>query len=241
MTADDVVASINRVLDPNLKPNPSPVASGLLRQHRGRDRRPRGKAKTASGIKVVDPTTVEFTWSMPTRPSSTSSRRRSPRSSRRSWPATDAEAFSAKPVGHRAIPVQEYTKGQGATFVKNPTYWQPGQPYLDQIDYKTGQDDNAMLQQIEAGTLDMMGDPLPPAQFTDVTTNPEYKDQIYHHTLVNTDYVFMDTQQPNNGPFSNVKVRQAVNYAIDKDAILQISHGAGVPAELHLPAGPGRL
>ena len=40
---------------------------------------------------------------------------------------------------------------------------------------------------------------------------------------------------PNNGPFSNVKVRQAVNYAIDKDAILQISHGAGVAANCIFP------
>jgi ABC-type transport system substrate-binding protein len=92
-----------------------------------------------------------------------------------------------------------------------------------------------MLQQIEAGTLDLMGDPLPPAQFTDVTTNPDYTDQIVHHTLVENDYVFMDTQQPNKGPFSNVKVRQAVNYAIDKAAILQISHGAGVAANCIFP------
>jgi len=152
----------------------------------------------------------------------------------------DATAFSAKPVGTGPYLLKSYTKGQGATFVKNPAYWQAGQPYLDQIDYKTGQDDNAMLLQIEAGTLDMMGDPLPAAQFTDVTTNPEYKDQIYHHTLVDTDYVFMDTQMPDNGPFSKVKVRQAVNYAIDKAAILQISHGAGVEANcIYPPDLPG--
>jgi ABC-type transport system substrate-binding protein len=147
----------------------------------------------------------------------------------------DATAFSAKPVGTGPYLLKSYTKGQGATFVKNPAYWQAGQPYLDSIDYRTGQDDNAMLQQIQAGTLDMMGDPLPAAQFTDITTNPDYKDQIVHHTLVDTDYVFMDTQQPSSGPFSNVKVRQAVNYAIDKDAILQISHGAGVAANCIFP------
>jgi peptide/nickel transport system substrate-binding protein len=49
------------------------------------------------------------------------------------------------------------------------------------------------------------------------------------------DYVFMDTQQPNGGPFSKLEVRQAVNYAIDKDAILQITHGAGKPANCILP------
>ena len=45
---------------------------------------------------------------------------------------------------------------------------------------------------------------------------------------------------PNKGPFSNVKVRQAVNYAIDKAAILQISHGAGVEANcIYPPDLPG--
>ena len=135
----------------------------------------------------------------------------------------DADGLLGQAGRDRAVPVRRATrKGQGATFVKNPAYWQAGQPYLDQIDYKTGQDDNAMLLQIEAGTLDMMGDPLPAAQFTrrdDRTRSTRTRST--HHTLVDTDYVFMDTQMPDNGPFSNVKVRQAVNYAIDKAAILQ--------------------
>ena len=38
MTADDVVASLNRILDPNLKPNPSPVGACLLQHHRRRAR-----------------------------------------------------------------------------------------------------------------------------------------------------------------------------------------------------------
>jgi ABC-type transport system substrate-binding protein len=235
MTADDVAYSINRVLNPNLKPNPSPVASGFFGNIVGAADVLGGTAQAASGIKVIDPTTVEFT--LVNADATFLNVLATPFASivPKELAGADATAFSAKPVGTGPYLFKSYAKGQGATFVKNPAYWQAGQPYLDQIDYKTGQDDNAMLLQIEAGTLDMMGDPLPPAQFTDVTTNPDYKDQIYHHTLVDTDYVFMDTQQPTSGPFSNVKVRQAVNYAIDKTAILQISHGAGVPANCIYP------
>jgi peptide/nickel transport system substrate-binding protein len=235
MTADDVAYSINRVLNPNLKPNPSPVASGFFGNIVGAADVLGGTAQAASGIKVVDPTTVVFT--LVNADATFLNVLATPFASivPKELAGADATAFSAKPVGTGPYLFKSYAKGQGATFVKNPAYWQAGQPYLDLIDYKTGQDDNAMLLQIEAGTLDMMGDPLPPAQFTDVTTNPDYKDQIYHHTLVNTDYVFMDTQQPTSGPFSNVKVRQAVNYAIDKTAILQISHGAGVPANCIYP------
>jgi ABC-type transport system substrate-binding protein len=240
MTADDVAYSINRVLSPNMKPNPSPVSSGFFGNIVGADAVLAGTAETASGIKVIDPTTIEF--DLVNADATFLNVLATPFASvvPKEVAGLDATAFSAKPVGTGPYLLKDYTKGQGATFVKNPAYWQAGQPYLDQIDYKTGQDDNAMLLQIEAGTLDMMGDPLPAAQFTDVTTNPDYTDQIYHHTLVDTDYVFMDTQQENNGPFSNVKVRQAVNYAIDKAAILQISHGAGVEANcIYPPDLPG--
>ena len=235
MTSDDVVASINRVLSPKLKPNPSPVGGGFFGNIAGAADVLSGKSDSASGIKAVDASTVEFTlvnadatfpYVMATPFASIVPKELA---------ADDATAFSAKPVGTGPYLFKSYTKGQGATFVKNPAYWQPGQPYLDTIDFRTGQDDNGMLQQIEAGTLDLMGDPFPPAQFTDVTTNPDYKDQIVHHTLVNVDYVFMDTQMPDDGPFSKLAVRQAVNYAIDKDAILQITHGAGVPANCIYP------
>ena len=43
-----------------------------------------------------------------------------------------------------------YTKGQQATFKANTHYWAEGQPYLDEIDFKVGVDDNAALQQVEA-------------------------------------------------------------------------------------------
>jgi peptide/nickel transport system substrate-binding protein/oligopeptide transport system substrate-binding protein len=240
MTADDVAYSINRVMNPKMKPNPSPVSTGFFSNIVGAADVIGGKSQTASGIKVLDPATIEF--DLVQADATFLNVLATPFGSvvPKELAGLDATAFSAKPVGTGPYLLKGYTKGQGATFVKNPSYWQPGQPYLDQIDYKTGQDDNAMLLQIEAGTLDMMGDPLPPAQFTDVTTNPDYKDQIFHHTLVETDYVFMDTQMPNNGPFSNLKVRQAVNYAIDKTAILQISHGASVPANcIYPPDLPG--
>lgn len=240
MTADDVAYSLNRVLNPNMKPTPSPVGTGFFGNIVGAADVLAGKAQTASGIKVIDPTTIEL--DLVQADATFLNVLATPFASvvPKELAGADATAFSAKPVGTGPYLFKSYAKGQGAIFVKNPSYWQAGQPYLDEIDYKTGQDDNAMLQQIEAGTLELMGDPLPPAQFTDVTTNPAYKDQIVHHTLVQTDYVFMDTQQPSNGPFSNVKVRQAVNYAIDKAAILQISHGAGVAAKcIYPPDLPG--
>ena len=233
MTADDVAYSINRALNPNLKPYPSPVGGGFFGNIVGAADVLAKTATTASGIKVIDPTTIEFTLTKadPTFLNVLAT----PFGSivPKELAGDDATSFSAAPVGTGPFIFKSYTKGQGAQFARNPAYWQPGLPYLDAIDYRTGQDDVAMIQQIEAGTLDLIQDPMPPAQYTDVTTN--YADQVQRQVLQNVDYVFMDTQQPNGGPFSKLEVRQAVNYAIDKDAILQITHGAGQPANCILP------
>jgi ABC-type transport system substrate-binding protein len=233
MTADDVAYSINRALNPKLKPYPSPVGGGFFGNIVGAADVLAGTATAASGIKVIDPKTIEFDLTKvdPTFLNVLAT----PFGSvvPKELAGDDGTAFSAAPVGTGPFIFKSYTKGQGAQFARNPAYWQPGLPYLDGIDYRTGQDDVAMIQQIEAGTLDLIQDPMPPAQFTDVTTN--YADQVQHQVLQNVDYVFMDTQQPNGGPFSKLEVRQAVNYAIDKDAILQITHGAGKPANCILP------
>jgi ABC-type transport system substrate-binding protein len=235
MKADDLTFSLNRVLDPNLKPAPSPVSGAFFGNIVGAADVIGGKAKTASGIKTIDATTVEidlvkadatflnilastFASVVP-----------------KELATEDTAAFDASPVGTGPYVLGTYTKGQQATFVANKHYWLAGQPYLNEIDFKVGVDDTAALQQVQAGTLDLLGDPIPAGSFTQITADPQYKDQIVHHTLVETSYLTMDTTQPNNGPLSKVAVRQAISMAIDKEAILQIRHGVDVKATCILP------
>jgi peptide/nickel transport system substrate-binding protein/oligopeptide transport system substrate-binding protein len=235
MTADDLVYSLNRVLDPNLKPNPSPVASAFFGNIVGATDVIGGTAKTASGIKMIDPTTVEI--DLVKADATFDNILATPFASvvPKELAGEDTAAFDAAPVGTGPYVLQSYTKGQGATFVANKHYWLAGQPYLDQIDFRVGVDDNAALQQVEAGTLDILGDTIPQGSFTQVTTDPQYADQIVHHTLVETSYLSMDTSQPNNGPLANPAVRKAISEAIDKQNVLTILHGAGVVANCILP------
>ena len=60
MKADDLTFSLNRVLDPNLKPAPSPVSGAFFGNIVGAAEVLSGKAKTATGIKTLDDTTVEI-------------------------------------------------------------------------------------------------------------------------------------------------------------------------------------
>jgi peptide/nickel transport system substrate-binding protein/oligopeptide transport system substrate-binding protein len=234
MTADDVVASFNRVLDPKLKPSASPVSSAFFGNIVGAADVIAGKSPAASGIKKVDDHTVEVDLvhadatfdNILATPFASIVPKETPH---------DAAQVATKPIGTGPFVLKDYTKGSQATFVRNSHYYQQGQPYLDEIDFKVGLDDNAMIQQIEANQLDMMGDALPSGSFTQITTDPSLKDRLYNHTLVNTDYLFMDTQEPNGGPLSKVAVRQALQYAIDKDNLLKVVHGAGVVANCIFP------
>src|SRR6185312_75487 len=59
MTADDVAYSINRALNPKLKPYPSPVGGGFFGNIVGAADVLAGTATSASGVKAIDPKTIE--------------------------------------------------------------------------------------------------------------------------------------------------------------------------------------
>lgn len=235
MTADDFVYSLNRVLDPNLKPSPSPVASAFFGNIVGASDVLAGTVKTASGIKAIDASTVEVDLVKADATFSNILASTFAAVVPKELAGEDTAAFDAAPVGTGPYVLGSYTKGQQATFLANKHYWQAGQPYLDEIDFKVGVDDNAALQQVEAGTLDILGDQIPSGSFTQVTTDPAFAAQIVRHSLVETQYLSMDASQPNAGPLSKLAVRQAIEGAIDKANILTIYHGAGVVADCILP------
>jgi peptide/nickel transport system substrate-binding protein len=60
----------------------------------------------------------------------------------------------------------------------------------------------------------------------------KYSNQIKVYTPANTFYYFMNTRE---APFNNLKVRQAVNYAINREALVRIYGGLATPTENVLP------
>jgi len=60
----------------------------------------------------------------------------------------------------------------------------------------------------------------------------KYADQIKVYTPANTFYFFMNNRE---APFNNVKVRQAVNYAINREALVRIYGGLATPTQNVLP------
>jgi peptide/nickel transport system substrate-binding protein len=101
----------------------------------------------------------------------------------------------------------------------------------DKVTWDIVGDDNVALQHVISGQDDWSSyHPIPTDRLASV--QQKYGDQIKVFTPANTYYFFMNTRQ---APFNNVKVRQAVNYAIDRQALVRIVGGLAQTSENILP------
>ncbi len=228
MTAEDVKYSLDRVTNPATQ---SPGA-GFFGSIEGYDDMASGAADSLSGVTVIDPYTVEIKLS---RPDATFLHVMAINFSS-IVPKEEAEKygpdFGKNPVGTGAFKLAEWTLGQKLVFARNTDYWNAGVPKLDQITFEVGQEPIVALLRLQQGEVDIPGDGIPPAKFLEVTQDPTYKDFVIEGGQLHTGYITMNVKMP---PFDDVKVRQAVNMAINKDRIIRIINGRAVPANQPLP------
>ncbi|WP_152046829.1 ABC transporter substrate-binding protein [Aureimonas psammosilenae] len=228
MTADDVKYSFERTTNPKTQ---SPGA-GFLGSIEGFDKMQSGEATELSGIKIIDPKTVEVTLS---RPDATFL---SVMALNFSFivPKEEVEKagadFGRSPVGTGAFKLSEWTLGQKLVLTKNPDYYREGVPKLDQIAFEIGQEPVVSLLRVQNGEVDVPGDGIPPAKFREVMGNAEEAARVVQGVQLHTGYITMNVKV---APFDDLKVRQAVNMAINKDRIVQIINGRATPANQPLP------
>ena len=228
MTADDVKYSLDRVTNPKTQ---SPGA-GFFASINGYDDVAGGKSESLAGVTVVDPSTVKIELS---RPDATFLHVMAINFSH-VVPREEVEKYGADfgkhPVGTGAYKMAEWTLGQRLVFERNADYWHKGLPYIDKITFEIGQEPIVALLRLQNGEVDVPGDGIPPAKFQEVMADPEQKARVVEGGQLQTGYVTMNTQMP---PFDNVKVRQAVNMAINKDRIVKLINNRAVPANQPLP------
>ena len=109
----------------------------------------------------------------------------------------------------------------------------PGQ--VDTITTRIVRSTARQAQDVISGELDYMQDP-PPADLKP-EIRARYEDRYEEHVTVSTFYFFMNTRTP---PFDDPRVREAVNYGVDKPALARIFAGELDPGCSFLPPGmPG--
>lgn len=233
MTSADVKYSFERAVNPATQ---SP-GGGYFGMIGGYDDVAGGKVTTLSGIETPDDKTVIFKLS---RPDATFLHLMAINFGY-IVPKEEVEKAGAdwgkKPVGTGAFKFVEWVPGQNIKLERNKDYYRAGVPYLDNIVFEFGQDPTVAVLRLKKGEIDIVGDGVPPAQFTEIMGDPANKDLIAEGNQLHTGYVTMNVTQ---APFDNLKVRQAVNMAINKDRIVRLINNRAAPASQALPpAMPG--
>ena len=156
--------------------------------------------------------------------------------------------FRKNPVGTGAFMLtspEQWQEGQSLTLVKNTNYWKRDfngnrLPYLDVVQLQFIEDANQAFREFEAGKLDFItGLPENAKDLLDNTGKIKESSRKQYNIekipYMNTEYVGFQLSPENYGkdtahPFLNQKFRQALSYAIDREALVRsLRNGIGIP------------
>ena len=220
--ADTYVQGINRLLDkssPIYIYNSGPVESYIDFTY-----------GDVASVDKVDDHTVEFKLKKPDAPFVTSLAM--------VWNGVVSPAAAAKygkdfrnhPVGTGPFIFKDWKPRDSITLDANPAYWN-GKPHVDHLIFKEYPDPQAALLALKSGDIQILGDvssTVIPALRADKSI------KLLTQPGLTTSGMGMPTDTP---PFDNVKVRQALNYAIDRNAIDKaLFQSLAVPMVSPLPA-----
>lgn len=124
------------------------------------------------------------------------------------------ESFGENPVGTGPFKFVEWKRNDSITIEKFDGYWQEGLPKLEKVIFRSIPDNSARLNALIAGDIDL-ADGINPSDAKTIEGNPAL--QLVERPSMNIGYLGLTVTRP---PFDNKLVRQAVNHAIDKQAIV---------------------
>jgi len=146
--------------------------------------------------------------------------------------ASDADGFDAtKSMGTGAYALNGWKKGEPLVLTRNPNYWK-GTPSLDTVTIDYTPDDNARILKLQGGETDII-DFVPLSQLASLSQQPNIKTQAF--VIQQFGVLIMNITFK---PLDDVKVRQALNYALDKEAILKAVY-FGQAKFMNAPIPPG--
>jgi glutathione transport system substrate-binding protein len=137
-----------------------------------------------------------------------------------------------KPVGTGPFKFVEWKQTDYLKIEKNPNYWKPGLPKVDTITFKPVPDNNTRTAVIQTGEVHMVSNVA--YEQVDVLKGNAKLDTIVIPSIY-ARYVAMNTMKK---PFDNPKVREALNYAINKQALAKVAYnGYAEPLPAVVPPG----
>jgi peptide/nickel transport system substrate-binding protein len=150
-------------------------------------------------------------------------------------PKDSADSQKTHPLGSGPFKFVSYDSAQQMMALEaNPTYWE-GAPSIAQLRVRVIEDGNALQSELRSGAVTLA--PLPTNLTPDALKSLEQdpKLQVSQFAGANIVYLGFNVENP---PMDNVKLRQAIAYAIDRDTIIKdLILGQGKVADSILPEG----
>lgn len=157
--------------------------------------------------------------------------------------ADKAKSFAERPVGTGPFMLADWSRNSKMVLKRNPHYWGKDSagvqlPYLDEIQIEIIPDDAARVLKLQAGEFELI-ELVPFSRVAELKADPSLDMVLFPAT---TTYNLIINNREKNAagaanPMNDKRVRQAMNYAVDKDALLKIAmSGIGTPSGTLFPA-----
>src|SRR5262249_21074113 len=210
VTADDVVYSLTRVLDPKVKSGSADLFAGVKGAQEFRD----GRAKDVSGLTALDRHTVRVVLNEALTPFVSILAVGHAKILPKELVEQQGDAFGTHPIGTGPFKFLRWEAGKEIVVVANPDYFD-GPPRLSRVVYRIfrGDDFDAMYEQFERGNLE--DTPIP---------TQEYRRLVMSDKSIRVKRAMFSVRfyglNPRVKPLDDRRVRQALIYAIDRDALV---------------------
>jgi peptide/nickel transport system substrate-binding protein len=180
-----------------------------------------GALQPIKEMQVVDPLTVKYVMNAPYGPFPellTGSYPYSPTNA-----AAKGKDVSANPVGTGPFMFVSWERDSRLTVKKNPNYWQPGLPYLDEVVFRPIPDEDARLAAVESGEVDIMHT----LRQETVKNARDLGDSVNRYEFVgnNCGGSIINVVRP---PVDDVRVRKALAFAMNQEELIAILGGEGI-------------
>ena len=229
--ADDFVYSFTRILDPHTA---SPRA-WLFERVQGATKFRAGDAERVEGLQALDAYTLQITLSQPYAPFITLLGM----AQAQVVPSEEVQRlgadFGRRPVGAGPFRFVNWMAGEAITLEAHEAYFE-GRPFLDRLHYRMITNNQSILAEFEKGALEDVDLTLTSPEGTPLSRDPRFR--FVRKPLLTTTFLWLNTSY---GPLSQREVRQAINHAIDREAMIStIRQNRHVQARGILPIGmPG--
>lgn len=139
-----------------------------------------------------------------------------------------AAYYAAGPVTSGPFMLKEHQKGSRMVFVRNPNYWRAGEdgkplPYLDEVDFEIIPDDATRILKLQSGEVDG-AEFIPFSRVGELSVDPNLDMKLFPSSRII--YAPINSRETradgSKNPMVDKRVRQALNYATDKNAIIRL-------------------